>query len=127
MTDPRSSTEKAANVSARDQLRKEIFAARPVGSLTVDFFGGEIEIKQPSLRAILDAQSAADDKQGIASMLVRFCYVPGTNERVFEDTDMDTLLDMPFGPEMVAVQEAISKLTGVNLQQAKEELDKNPT
>ncbi len=113
--------------SSRDELRAKIFTSKPISSLIVDFFGGKIELKQPTLRAILDAQSEDSDQKGVASMLVRFCYVPGTNERVFEDTDMDTLLDMPFGPEMIAVQEAISKLTGVNVTQAKEELDKNPT
>ncbi len=60
-------------------------------------------------------------------MLVRYCYVPGTDERVFDPADVDAILAFPFGPDFVKIQEAITELTGLDMTEAEEELKKNPT
>lgn len=97
----------------RDRLRSALFGIKP-RSMVIEVAGEKLELRQPPVSAVLDtAQSAdGDDKKvGIAKMVMQYCYVPGTDERVFEDADIDAMMQMPFGEEWKALQEAIDKLT----------------
>lgn len=114
--------------SARDQLRAKIFSAdsaRPK-SMEVEFFGVTVEIRQPSLGRILDLQNDDDRKAAMVDMIIEYAYVPGEQERVFEDADTDTLLGMPWGEDFVRVNDAISKLTGLDIGEEEVRLKKAP-
>ena len=70
----------------------------------------------------MDAQDIKETKYAVANMIVEYCYVPGTLVKVFEAADVDTLLELRFGNDLRKMQAAITKLTGVNMDQAREDI-----
>lgn len=112
---------KQTNVSdVRKQLRDKIFTsdrAKPK-SETLEFFGADVELRQPTIGRILDLRDAAkeDSKFAAMQMIIEYTYVPGTNERVFDEADLDALLGMPFGEDMTRMHQAIAKLTNINVE-----------
>lgn len=99
----------------RDELRAKLFSAKKYKSEIITLFGAEIEIRQPSLGGILEQQESEDRKAGLINSLTRFCYVPGTDELVFELGDAEAILNMPFGDDVVALNKAIENLTGIDV------------
>lgn len=101
----------------RDQLRARIFSAdnRKFRSEVVEFFGMEVEVRQPSLGQILNAQNMDDRREAIIKIIIDYCYVPGTNERVFEAADRDSLMALPFGEDILRVNEAITRMTQIDV------------
>lgn len=99
---------------SRNELRKAIFAARPVRTKLVMFYGQQIEIRQPKMGDILAAQAQDDREQGIINILISYAYVPGTDEKVFEEGDADAIKEMGFGADFTAVSQAFAELTDVN-------------
>lgn len=106
-------------MSLRNQIRAAIFDSENTKPKhePLTFFGQKIEIRQPDLDTILTfSNSAGDDrKHMMVSMIVMWAFVPGTDERVFEETDQDQLLKLPFGPDFAALNKAIQNLTDVTL------------
>jgi len=109
------STTPTMNLS-RDSLRTKIFASHKPSSIIVEFFDAQIEIRQPTLADIITARDAENQEASIIETLLRSAYVPGTDQRVFEDTDADALKNMPFGPDFIRVSQALAKLSDVNFQ-----------
>src|SRR6516165_9567080 len=98
----------------RDRIRAELLKTRPVKSKVIEFFGQQIEIKQLTLGAVIDARTMFDDQQGaLINILLRYAYVPGTEELLFEDTDGDSLRALPFGGDFVSLTNAITELTNL--------------
>ena len=98
----------------RDSIRAEIFKHREIQSKEVTFRGVKLEIRQPTLDDILSAQDSEDRKTAILQTLVRHAYIPGTEERVFEDGDIEMLLRMPFDKEFIEISQAIGALSDTN-------------
>jgi hypothetical protein len=101
--------------SIRDQLRTAIFSNNAVATKRIMFFDAEIEIRQPSTGEVLATKDDDNSQRGLVSILVRYAYVPGTNEKVFEEADADAILALPFGPDMLRVNEAIAELTKIDV------------
>jgi hypothetical protein len=125
-------TDNKANGSSqptRDELRTQLLSGfkNKVKSERLTIFGVEIELRQPTLGSILEAQADNDPRTSSVNLLIRFACVPGTSELIFEAGDADTLLQWPFGEDLVKLQEAISRLTGLDITEAKEEIHANPT
>ena len=113
--------------TARSDLRDLLLGHAPkLNRKTVTLFGCELELQQPTLRAILDAQSEEDTKTRSISMIIDYAYVPGTNERLFEAADREMILNWPFNDELVTIQLAIAELTGVKVNAAEQELLADP-
>ena len=106
----------------RDSIRSGIFSAKPVSD-TITIFGNKVEIRQMSTGAIMDLRSDENRKEAMIRSVIGHCYVPGTNEKVFDETDIEALLEVPFSGDMVKLSEAIGKLSGVDLEI--EEMAKN--
>lgn len=113
--------------SKRDDIRTAVFSKEHLEIAIVEVFGIEIELHQPPLREILKLQDFKDKAQAIAIMLTKYCFVPGTAEAIFEDTDADSLLSIPFGKDFSKLQDAINKLIGVDVNKEVEELKADPT
>ncbi len=111
----------------RDQLRAALVGKthQPERQM-VTLFGQEVELQQPTLASILGAREDLDEKTRVADVFINYAYVPGTNERVFEEGDRDTILNWPFGEELIEVQRVIAKLTGVDIADAEEALQGDP-
>jgi hypothetical protein len=103
----------------RDQIRQAILDSKPETEKVV-FNGVLVELHQPSLEELLNVRAGAEDdnKRAVVSMIITYCYVPGTNMKVFEETDYDSLLSVPFGKGMSTLLEGFTKLTGVDVTDA---------
>jgi len=125
-------TKKVTKVNAEKALtRKEMrdallgHAPEPETKL-IDLFGISLELRQPSLGAILDAKDTEDSKVSSTNMIIKYACVPGSDEQVFEEADREMILNWPFGKDMVALQEAITELTGIDTTSATEDLQTDP-
>ncbi len=107
----------------RQELRDALIGSTPKGKTKViEVFGVEIELRQPTLAAIMKARETGDTAQRAAEMIIEFAYVPGTSTHVFEDTDRDRILLWPFGEDLTRLNAAIAELSGVNIDDAEEDL-----
>ena len=101
----------------RSELRDRLLGHAPKPRRTpITLFGQEIELQQPTLRAILEAQNIDDMKLRSTGMIIEYAYVPGTNERIFEPADREMILNWPFNNELVELQMAIAELTGISAE-----------
>jgi len=115
------------NPMTRDQIRAALIGKKHAPKReAVTLFGVAVELQQPTLASILDARDDADEKTRTADVFIRYAYVPGTDERVFEDGDRDVILNWPFNEELIQVQRVIAKLTGVDIATAEEGLMGDP-
>ena len=96
-----------------NDLRNAILGNTKPKSEVIEFFGQMVELIQPSLREALAYQSNEDRAGAVADVIIRYCFVPNTKDRVFEETDRDLLLSMPFGSDVSVINKAIARLTGV--------------
>lgn len=100
----------------RDGIRSRIFATKQLKTKEVEFFGVKIELRQPSLAsAFAQKEESENNKLLIVGNLIDCAYVPGTSTKVFEDTDYDSLVGLPFGEDFIRVTNAIAEITGTNL------------
>jgi hypothetical protein len=104
----------AAHVPSRAELRATILKTRKPNSKVITFFEGQIELRQPILGDIIAAQESEDRESAIIDILVKYAYVPGTDEKVFEDSDADVLKTQPFGKDFLALSKAFEELSEVN-------------
>ena len=111
----------------RNEIRAQILGKTPKGETRlVTLFGAKIELHQPTLRSILEAKDDADEATRTADVFIKYAYVPGTNERVFEDGDKESILNWPMNDDLLEVQKLIVEMTGINLGDAAEVIEKDP-
>lgn len=107
-----------ARVLDRDTIRSKVLGESHKPKFRViDFFGTQVEIRQPTLGSIISAQMAEDPKRGVIEILLNRTFVPGTDTLVFEPADEDVLKQLPFGEDLIRVSEALTELSGVNFQE----------
>ena len=100
----------------RDAMRTKIFASRKPMSEVINFFGEDIEIRQPSVRTIMQMSAEEDKSSGAAKMLIGYAYVPETDIKVFDEEDVELLVSMPFNEDWMAVNTSIANMTGVDVE-----------
>jgi hypothetical protein len=98
----------------RDLLRATILATHQPKSRLLEFFGVEIELRQPLLGDILKAQSEQNPEIGVINTLISQAFVPGTDERIFEEGDIAVLRLKPFDANFLRVAKALEELSEVN-------------
>lgn len=113
-------TEVKATVSARDAIRSKVLSGRPKKTIVKLDDGTEIEVRQGRVGDMLDAISTEDPKKRIASLLILSCFVPGTDEKIFDDTDYDTLMNLPSGGIFSQLTDAVSSQNDLDKQVKKE-------
>jgi len=99
---------------SRDDIRTAILSAKPKKKV-IELFGQKIEIRQPQVKDILSIQESDSNLDRFFKVMLQYCYVPNTNEKVFEDADRDALAAVPFGPEFDALNLAISELIDIDV------------
>ena len=111
----------------RDQLRANLIGLKhkPKREI-VTLFGCKVELRQPTLAAILNAREEESEQKRTTDVFLNYAFVPGTDEKVFEEGDRDVILNWPFTEELVEVQMVIARLTGIDLGIAEEELKADP-
>lgn len=112
----------------RKELRAQLIGMKHVPERRkVTLFGCEVELQQPTLASILTAsQEDTSEKDRTTDVFIKYAYVPGTDELVFEEGDREVILGWPYTQELLDVQTAIMELTGVNIGEAEEDLKANP-
>jgi len=111
----------------RDQLRAALIGKKhTVKSELVNLFGVEVELRQPTLSGILDVRAEDDVEKRTTDVFINYAYVPGTDEKIFEDTDRAAILNWPFTEDLIEIQMIIARLTGVDISAAEEDLKLDP-
>ena len=117
-------------MSIRDDLRTKIFSgATNRESITITFFGADIELRQPTvgqLQNMLEEQSNRQGNIPLPQYLIQYAYVPGTDDKVFDQADLAGLMDLPYNQDMIIVANAVGKLSGVNVPVAEKNLTEAP-
>lgn len=127
MTKKASTKDIPTKALTRDEMRKALLGNAPKPThKTVTLFGIDLELRQPTLGGILEAQDIEDPKARAIDTIVKYSYVPGTDELVFEMTDKDVILSWPFTEELVTIQVAVADMTGVDIAEAEKELKDVP-
>jgi hypothetical protein len=103
----------------RDSLRAEIFKTRERRTEIFEFFGVQIELRQPTYGDVAKARSNEDREGGIIDTLVDQAFVPGTDIRIFTQEDADSFKAMPFGKDFLRVAKALENLTEVDFRDSK--------
>ncbi len=117
----------AAPAFTRDELRKALLSDTPKAeSKMITLFGMQVELKQPTLEAILKARDTEDTTSRAVDMIIEYAFVPGTDEHIFEEGDRVQMLRWPFGKDLTELNEAIADLTGVDIATAMEDLKHDP-
>lgn len=107
-----------AELSSRDALRAKLLKSKQFRFEEIVLFGAKVEVRQPSVGAILDAQENPDRKAAIVDMLIGYCYVPGTKEKIFDEGDRAAILQWPFGEDMVRLSRTIENMTSIDIASA---------
>jgi len=98
---------------SRKEIREKILAAKPKSEV-ITLFGEKVELRQPTMGGMFETQAEGTTAQKSARMLASYAFVPGTDERVFDPLDVDTIVSLPWGEDLIRAQEAISKLNGID-------------
>lgn len=103
-----------------DDARAAIFATRAPRTVIIEFFGVEVEIRQPRMGDVIDR--AADEetkKNGLVTQLIAYGYLPGTDQKIFTPEDIDSLKALPFGKDYSALADALVQLMDVDVGKPK--------
>lgn len=85
----------------------------------ITVWGIDIEVRQPSMRQILGATEITDRKTQLANQIINTCYVPGTDEAIFEPGDIDTILSLPFDENLHKISDTLNTLIGSQKEEEK--------
>jgi len=96
-------------VTNRDALRAKIFSEKVKHTVVLLDDGQSVEVRQSTVGQLLESIEKEDLQQRLIQMLIEACYVPGTDERVFDDADFDSLLAMPSGGVYQKLMDAVNE------------------
>ena len=116
-------------MASRKELRDKIFTENKRKSKIIPFFGVDVEVRQPTTGEVLQLRETGRDDPRTAGMLaiISYVYVPGTNEKMFEPADVDSLLDLPFGQDMSLLHRTISELSDIDVPGLEKNFEVTPT
>jgi hypothetical protein len=104
-------TEEAAQVKpSREAMRAKLFSeeSKQVKKVPIIYNGVELEWRQPTVQQAQDAQEL-EGRNFMVMLLIGYSYVPGTDERVFDESDYDDLVNMPLNSSFQAAVRQISE------------------
>ena len=96
---------------SRDQIRSAILSA-PGDDELLDVFGVQVEIRSPNLEDLLQYRGAEADEAIMARAIVNNVYVPGSEQRVFDDADIPELMKTRFSKDMRKLSTAVTRVLG---------------
>lgn len=96
--------------SVRDQIRVAFLNSKPSSKL-VTAFGVQVELRTPPVQTVLGTEF--NRKTALATMLINYCFVPGTDEHVFDEADVEGIMSMPWNAEVTKLVDEINKITDI--------------
>ena len=107
---------RAATIGQSQSFRSEIVKVNDV----------EIEVRQLTIKERSDVVKTFTDQKGDKDPLkmqiheiIASCYVPNTNEKVFEDTDFEAMVSCYAGSYLDALYSSILELQTYSIEDAK--------
>lgn len=100
------------------EVRSSIFAkAGQLERRPFTFNGVSLEFLQPKVGSMFNqtADESGEAKSFIVMTMIKNTVAPGTTERVFEDTDYDSIMEMPMTGEIQQVTTIINELMGIGI------------
>lgn len=104
--------------TARDKIR-EVALATNRKTKVIDAFGSKVEIRQPSLKIILASASDEHKQHSLAYMMLHTVFVPVTGESVFEEADIDNLMEGAFDLDKQNISKVLTDFSGIKVTEAK--------
>ena len=106
--------------SIRDKIRSATVGKNhKFKSKIFNYEGIDVEFRQPSIKGkknLIDKAKGSDGEFDMINFLVYAvignCYVPGTDELVFDETDYDVIVNQPSGSFVDVFGNEIAKLMG---------------
>jgi hypothetical protein len=95
----------------RDAIRSAVLDSKSDDEV-VTVFGVRIEIRAPDLEGIQEFRGMEEDNRAIAKGLIALCYVPETDEKVFDEADVEALMKQKFSPDMKKLVNTINRVLG---------------
>lgn len=111
----------------RDELRAQLFKQHKPKTALVEIYGAIVELHQPTIGEVLDIKDQNDPKKAMMLVLTKYCCVPGTDEIVFEDTDVDMIMKWPMDTWFTNLHAAFEKLTDISLPDKEKNLGATST
>ncbi len=108
----------------RNKLRAQIFKSSNKEIETIEMNGFKIEVHQPTIGEIADLNQDDDTPRSetISDTIIKYCYVPGSNEKVFSAEDRDGILNLP-ATILNEFNIKFAKLTKIDLEGAEKNLE----
>lgn len=104
-------------------IRSGILGSKKGKTKIVDMFGHNVEVRQPTVGQLLDLESNEDRKSALVNMLVTYCYMPKSDQRIFTKEDASELMALPAGEWLSGFNDAIAELTNVDVAEAEKNLE----
>lgn len=108
-------------MSTRKSIRDALLGKAPEFKKEVaEYNGVKVEIRQPTMKSRREIMNRAQDEKGKTDLfeflvwaVIENTYVEGSDEKVFEDTDYESLMSRPAGGFMDKFGEVAASLMNV--------------
>jgi len=104
--------------TSRDEIRAKVFASRPRSIKTIQLFGADVELRAFTVAELQKMMNEKSEIPPLAAMLIRYAYVPGTDEKVFDDADVAAIGNLETGKWVDELSTHVAALTGIDLRSA---------
>lgn len=98
-------------MSLRDRIRNAVLDSS-ADDILVEVFGTRIAIRPPEMKELIQYRDWQDDEYLMARAIINNCYVPDSNDKVFEEADLEVLGTLRFSADMKKLTAAINKVLG---------------
>ena len=106
--------------TVRDNIRSKILGEKLNTQMVTLDDGVQIEVRQTTVGQMLDAVKEEDLRRRMIRLLIDSCFVPASNDKVFEEADFDVLVSLPAGGYYQKLMDAVnSKSFPVAVEDAK--------
>lgn len=109
---------KPAIILTRDQIRAAMFESEHAlaKAIPIQYLGADLEWRNPTIRQMQELRDQ-EDKNFMVLLLIGYTFIPGTDEKIFEDTDYDRLVDMPIHGDFQKVVNTIAATIDLNVEE----------
>jgi hypothetical protein len=97
--------------ASRDAIRAAILNAGHEDDI-VSVYGMQVAVRTPCLEDLLQYRESQNDDFAMARAIANNVYMPGTDDRVFTEGDVEALMQAKFTPDMRRLNQAVMKVLG---------------
>ena len=102
----------------KDSLREKFFSPKNFKRKKIKLFDVSLEVRQPSVKQLNELWEVKDDKgnaqNAAVRLIIEYAYLPGSDTKLFDESDYDGLMAMPYGDWVTEFQDAWLKVSGLD-------------